>query len=115
MSRSKLREAHIPILLWLPAAAMLHLGGGTGASEMAVNVAERASILRFSRGVRSQVAASVDGSSGPSEIEILDEAPPLPDCFLQRAIQHARCQIQTPEVGACTTESLLQTRQHGRR
>ncbi len=78
MSRSKLREAHIPILLWLPAAAMLHLGGGTGASEMAVNVAERASILRFSRGVRSQVAASVDGSSGPSEIEILDEAPPLP-------------------------------------
>jgi hypothetical protein len=79
MSRTRLREAHIPLLLWLPAAAMLHLGGGQGASEVARNVAEKASILRFSRGVRSHVSGLVLGEGRPTEIEVFEDTAPAPE------------------------------------
>jgi len=60
---------------------MLHLGGGSGASEIAQTAAERAAILKFSRGVRTQVSAVIDGNARPTEIEVVgeDEAPPPSD------------------------------------
>lgn len=79
MYPSKLREAHIPILLWLPAALMLHWGGGSGAAEVAAGVAERASILSFSRAVRSQVSASLSAGNGPTEVEIFDASAAAPE------------------------------------
>jgi len=79
MPQPRLKEAHIPLLLWLPAAAMLHLGGGQGASEVARHGAEKASILRFSRGVRSHVSGVVLGQGRPIEVEIVDESLPAPE------------------------------------
>ncbi len=73
-----LREAHIPILLWLPAAILLHLATGGGAVEVAKTVAEKAAILKFSRDVRAQIRSEIPGDGKPTEIEVLDE-PPAPD------------------------------------
>lgn len=65
-------------MLWLPAAALFHIGGGQGATEVAQTVAERASILRFSRGIRNHVVGAVLGEGRPTEIEVMDDAVPQP-------------------------------------
>ncbi len=71
-----LREAHIPILLWLPAAVLFHLVGGGGATEVARELDGRISILRFSRGVRGEIRSAVGRARDGTEIEILEETPP---------------------------------------
>lgn len=90
MPSNRLREAHIPLLLWLPAAVLLHLGGGTGASEVAQVAAERASLRRFARSAHANFLGVATGSANTTEIAIADaleelvpdpppppEAPPL--------------------------------------
>lgn len=64
-----LREAQIPIVLWISAAAMLHIGGGTTVKKISDVVGETREIVAFSRAVRTIVR--------PAEIEIALE--PQPD------------------------------------
>jgi hypothetical protein len=106
MSRTRLREAHIPILLWLPAAAMLHIGGGTGASEVAQTMAERASIRRFSREVRTQIVGAVTGQGRTTEVEIVDEAEPSPpEPELPSGEPPSEAAAEDPPVDPTTSEA----------
>jgi hypothetical protein len=68
-----LRDAQIPILLWLPAALVFHLlsGGGAiqGAKKMEQLANERAQILQFSENVRDEVRAMVRGQELSFEMD----------------------------------------------
>lgn len=50
-----LREAQIPIALWMCAAILVHLVGGGGAVEVAKLVQERADLRAMIRGVREEI------------------------------------------------------------
>jgi hypothetical protein len=65
-----LRDAHIPLLLWLPAAVMFHFVSGYSAFEGAQTLEGFSQMLAFSRMAREEVR--------PREmtIEVLDEGPP---------------------------------------
>ncbi|MFP6683338.1 MAG: hypothetical protein VB934_01440, partial [Polyangiaceae bacterium] len=65
-----LRDAHVPLLLWLPAALLLHMFGG-GSAIVASSLAQhRADILAFSRAVSRNIA----GDQPVVEIEIYEAA-----------------------------------------
>jgi hypothetical protein len=49
------RDAHIPLVLWISAAILGHLAGGSGAVEMARVFEDRADVRAFVRGVRSEL------------------------------------------------------------
>lgn len=59
-----LRNARLPLILWLPAALLLHMFGGGGAIVAANMAQHRADILAFSRAVGRNIA------SDPPVIEI---------------------------------------------
>lgn len=65
------REAHIPLVLWIPAAILMHWVGGEGAVEVAEVVEERAE-------VRAMVHAVRDSLRPDTTFEILVDAPPTP-------------------------------------
>jgi hypothetical protein len=65
-----LREAQIPLLLWISAAAMVHLAGGESAAKVAQVVNERRDIVAFSRAVRTAFRPT------PTTIEIEAAAEP---------------------------------------
>lgn len=65
-----LREAQIPLFLWLPAALIFHALTGSGAHHAAEVRRERQEIVAFSREVREVIEDQLK-----VEIEILDEAP----------------------------------------
>jgi hypothetical protein len=74
-----LREAQIPILLWLPAAVLFHLAGGSGAAEVARTLSGREDIRRYAEDVRAEVRAALTRDRKPTEIELLDERRPEPE------------------------------------
>ncbi len=63
-----LREAQIPLFLWLPAALILHAFTGSGAHHAAAVQRERAQIVAFSREVREAIEEQL-----AVEVEILDD------------------------------------------
>jgi hypothetical protein len=50
-----LREAQIPLVLWISAAALVHVGGGQGVKKISDVVAESKELLAYSRAVRTVV------------------------------------------------------------
>jgi hypothetical protein len=71
-----LREAPIPLALWLPAALLVHAASGGGAVEAARVQQERQDIVRFARGARAEIRASLDGTTNVAVIELKPEQPP---------------------------------------
>ena len=71
-----LREvAPIPLVLWVSAAALVHVAGGKASGEVAAAMGERSEILAFARQVRAGVRPG--GSLGATQAEILPpEEPP---------------------------------------
>src|SRR5262245_32448144 len=68
------REAQIPLALWISAAIVAHLAGGSGAVEVAKVYEDRAQFLAFVHGVRDGLRPAAD-----TTFEILtDEASPTP-------------------------------------
>ncbi len=66
-----LREAQIPIFLWLPAALLFHAFTGTGAHQAATIRYERQQIRAFSRDVREVISDQLK----VVEVELLDDGP----------------------------------------
>src|SRR5262245_1697998 len=52
------REAHIPLALWMCAAILGHLAGGSGGVERAKVYEDRANVRAFVRGIRSGLRPS---------------------------------------------------------
>ena len=69
-----LRDAQIPLLLWISAAGMVHVMGGESAAKVAEVVNERREIVAFSRAVRTvmrpaETAIEIDGLPTPDDKE----------------------------------------------
>jgi hypothetical protein len=82
-----LRDAHIPLLLWLPAALLVHLLGGGSAFYAADLAQQRAQILAFSRAISQKLG----GDQAPVEIEVFDlptppEEPATPEVAKQPSV-----------------------------
>jgi hypothetical protein len=67
-----LRDAHIPLFLWIATALLVHLLGGGGASQAANWIEERIELRRFAENVRSFVKTS----HSTMEVALLDPTPP---------------------------------------
>ncbi len=66
-----MRDAQIPLFLWVATALLVHLLGGRGAEKAADWVEEGVELRRFAEGVRQYVRSS----GAPLEISLEDEAP----------------------------------------
>lgn len=78
-----LRESHIPLILWVSTAAMVHLGVGLPSHEAAEYTTGKSEIREFSRSVREGVAQKLtqDRKRLEATFEIDPDAPPL---FVER-------------------------------
>src|SRR5690606_15413121 len=65
-----LREAHIPLALWLPAALLAHALFGGGAHQSAEIISERKDMVAYARSARTEVRRSL----GETTVELIGEA-----------------------------------------
>lgn len=72
-----LRDAQIPLVLWVSAASIMHLGGGHAAATVAELVSERRALVSFSQSVREALR--------PDDVEIEILAEPEPEKEEERA------------------------------
>jgi TonB family protein len=78
----RLREAHIPILLWVCAAAMVHLGGAHEGERLMALEEGKSSLRHAARSLATPVPMEAEFPEG-STIDVTPEPQPLPEASAQ--------------------------------
>ncbi|MBW2526168.1 MAG: hypothetical protein JRI23_18445 [Deltaproteobacteria bacterium] len=87
-----LRDAQIPLVLWLSAASVIHIGGGTAAAEVAELVVERRDLVAFSQSVRELLR--------PDEVEVEILTEPEPAKEEERELEEELLAVEEQELEA---------------
>jgi hypothetical protein len=92
----RLREAHVPILLWVCAAAMIHMGGAHEGEHVMALEEGKSSLRQVARSLATPVPMEAEFPAGEAEVEITPE----PQTPAPEAASSA-----TPESSAAPTPS----------